>query len=101
MMFNDVQWCSTTRGYCNPPKKQVSNKGGDGFQVSFHAWGAQDLGLGVHCDFAVAKYGSVYKEVLGDEFPEEGLRMGVDAVDRMTMNLQITYCRWWPQKDSF
>mmetsp|Transcript_13076 Transcript_13076/g.28793 ORF Transcript_13076/g.28793 Transcript_13076/m.28793 type:complete len:510 (-) Transcript_13076:134-1663(-) len=32
---------------------------------------AQDLGLGVHCDFAVAKYGSVYKEVLGDEFPED------------------------------
>lgn len=29
------------------------------------------MGLGVHPEFSVAKYGDVYKEVLGDEFPEE------------------------------
>eukprot|EP00434_Breviolum_minutum_P003582 symbB.v1.2.003152.t1/scaffold177.1/size287523/17 len=32
---------------------------------------AHDMGLGVHPEFSVAKYGDVYKEVLGDEFPEE------------------------------
>eukprot|EP00435_Cladocopium_sp_Y103_P057168 s384_g19.t1 len=36
---------------------------------------AHDMGLGVHPEFAVAKYGSVYKEVLGDEFPEEWERV--------------------------
>lgn len=29
------------------------------------------MGLGVHPEFSVAKHGDVYKEVLGDEFPEE------------------------------
>lgn len=29
------------------------------------------MGLGVHPEFSVAKYGDVYKQVLGDEFPEE------------------------------
>eukprot|EP00438_Fugacium_kawagutii_P035847 Skav205415 [mRNA] locus=scaffold582:78794:80080:- [translate_table: standard] len=32
---------------------------------------AHDLGLGVHCDFSVAKHGEVCREVLGSDFPEE------------------------------
>ena len=60
-MFNDVL---TTFYYHRViPKRCSSTRGSPG---------AHDLGLGVHCDFAVAKYGSVYRELLQEEFPEDG-----------------------------
>lgn len=54
------------------------------------------MGLGVHPEFSVAKYGDVYKEVLGDEFPEETRVWGKGVL--LWEGRQVEYGRGWVKK---
>lgn len=54
------------------------------------------MGLGVHPEFSVAKYGDVYKEVLGDEIPEETRIWGKGVL--LWEGRQVEFGRGWMKK---
>ena len=54
------------------------------------------MGLGVHPEFSVVKYGDVYKEVLGDEFPEETHIWGKGVL--LSEGRQVEFGRGWVKK---